>query len=158
MIDNKKKRRNKLPIVITEKIDGESASFDLNGIISSTTIADDLSVKIEKEKEQTVRNFLLAMKKFGYFRDVDVITLPLEELIARPDAGRGFRITAITRNTGTHKAYYKVHTLASFEVKEGETYVTVNTIAPMSGSVTTYKMEIVDGEYTITAHFCHMRS
>ena len=151
MINNK--------IAITEKLDGVRTNLDPKGIVySEEAIGEELLEKIAKDKEQTVRNFLLAMQKLGYFKGVDVITTPLEQLIAPSNARRGFRITAITRNIGVHKAYYKVHTLAEFEVKEGETYITVNTIAPMSGSVTTYKMELVNGEYTITSSSCHIRS
>ena len=143
-------------IIITEKIDGTSLSVDAKGVYTTKTTDEEL-LDI-KEKELVVRNFLLAMQKLGYFQGVDVINKPLEELIAKPDARRGFRIITITRNTGIHKAYWNGHSLGEYEVKEGETYVTVNTIAVMAGSVTTYKMELVDGEYTITSSSCHVRS
>ena len=98
--------------------------------------------------ETIVRTFLKALQKRGFYKDVDIDNTPLYEMITSPD-GRGSRIISLTKDSGIHYSSITGNSpLYSHEVKEGETYITFNTMRAMSGSCITYVMkdgEIIDG-------------
>jgi hypothetical protein len=95
--------------------------------------------------ETIVRTFLKARQKLGWHKDVDIDNTPLIEMLSSPDA-RGDKIISLTKGPGTH--YSSIHTnrgvLMTHEVKEGEVYITLNTMRVMAGDCRTYVM--VDGD------------
>lgn len=99
--------------------------------------------------ESIVRLFLKALQKRGWYKGVDIDNEKLSDMISSPDGG-GPRIIALTKDSGTHYSsmYVNGPSFCSHEVKEGETYITFNTMRVLSGDCTTYVMkdgEIVNG-------------
>ncbi len=95
--------------------------------------------------ETIVRTFLKALQKKDWYKGVDIDNTPLSEMLSSPQ-GRGPRIVSLTKDSGIHESSIHVggHSLHSHEVKEGEVYITFNTMRALSGSCTTYIMK--DGE------------
>ncbi len=52
--------------------------------------------------EQAVRDFLSCKKELGYFKNFDVNTAELSDMLRYPDYGVGFRIINVTVGKGTH--------------------------------------------------------
>ena len=95
--------------------------------------------------ENVVRLFLKALQKRGWYEGVDIDNTPLYEMISSPE-GRSARIVSLTKDSGIHHSsiHNGVTPLYSHEVKEGETYITFNTMRALSGDCITYVMK--DGE------------
>lgn len=99
-------------------------------------------------EESVVRLFLKALQKRGWYEGVDIDNTPLHQMISSPE-GRGARIISLTKDNGIHHSCLYGNTpLYSHEVKEGEVYITFNTMRAMTGNCTTYVMKdgnIVNG-------------
>ena len=95
--------------------------------------------------ESVVRSFLKALQKRGWYEGVDIDNTLLHQMISSPE-GRGARIISLTKDIGIHNSSMRIGdaSLCSHEVKEGEVYITFNTMSVLSGDCTTYVMK--DGE------------
>jgi hypothetical protein len=97
--------------------------------------------------ETIVRTFLKALQKRGWYKDVDIDNTPLIEMLSSPN-GRGDKIISLTKGPGIHYSsiFADRGVLMTHEVKEGEVYITLNTMRPLAGDCRTYVM--FDGELT----------
>lgn len=92
--------------------------------------------------ETIVRIFLKALQKQGYYDGVNIDKVPLHQMIGSPE-GRSARIISLTKDSGIHESSIRANStpLFSHEVKEGEVYITFNTMRVLSGSCVTYVMK-----------------
>ena len=101
--------------------------------------------------EQVVRDFLQC-----YFKDVDMQTVKLSDILCYPNYRYGFKITNVTVGKGIHKGGYIMG--EDFEVNEDEVYVTHDDMYGLAGGVYTTVMQRKDGVNKIIKQYCHARS
>ena len=106
----------------------------------------------------TISMFLICIKESN-FLSIDT-SLPISELLVPPTFNRGLRIMSVTENCGIHNAIENVNgrVLQSFEVKYGETYITINTLGILSGGVYTFILEKINDRFIIKNRITHIRS
>jgi len=119
--------------------------------------------------EAIVRQFLYAYQQAGGLRpDLDVKTGSLNAILNPPTPKRrgrpleGLRILNITVGPGKHSSKMFGGRANDFEtmfdVPEDEFYVTINTIAILSGAITTFMMKKQDPGHKLYQKRIHARS
>jgi hypothetical protein len=113
--------------------------------------------------ESLAREVIAALQGVVFRNNFDPRTVPLESILASPDAMFGTRMYAITEGPGSHKTYKGLCKVLlpkeGYDVPEGEVYATIDTIACLSGSCATYVFDKQqDGSLKLKDEFVHMRS